>query len=128
MECNQDVRLNDLARKDFAVKAAEVFLDYLTKHYFPKLAETYNKPVGVFQMALPGISLFPNPIINSLNVQNSQPADLHIYNFLGEMVLSKKIGICEEIDLHSLNDGIYLVTLSSGSKTLCSGKMIKASR
>lgn len=127
MECNQDVRLNDLARKDFAVKAAQVFLDYLTKHYFPKLAETYNKPVGVSQLALPAITLFPNPIINTLNVHNSQPVEIRIYNFLGEIIFSKNIGVNEVIDLHQLNDGVYLVTLSSGSKTLSSGKMIKAS-
>lgn len=128
IECNQDVRFTDLARKDFANKAAEVFIDFLTKHYFPKLAETYNKPVGVSQLALPAISLFPNPVINTLNVQNSLPVDIRIYNFLGEMIFSKKIGIYEEIDLHQLNDGIYLVTLSNGSKMLSSGKMIKNSR
>lgn len=126
MECNQDVRFNDLARKDFAGKAAEVFLDFLTKHYFPKLAETYSKPVGVGQLPLPAIALFPNPVNNVLFVQNTLPSDLRIFNFLGELVFSKRIGICEEIDLQNLKDGIYLVTLSNSGRILSCGKMIKS--
>lgn len=127
IECNQDVRFNDLSRKDFAYKAAEVFLDFLTKHYFPKLAETYSKPVGVEQLPVTTFSIFPNPIKNVLHVQNSLPSVLRIYNFLGEMIFSKKIGIFEEINLQSLKDGIYLVTLSDGIKTISCGKMIKMS-
>jgi N-formylglutamate amidohydrolase len=128
IECNQDVRFTDLARKDFASKTAEILLDFLTKHYFPKLSETYCKTVGVEQIAMPELLLFPNPVTNILSVQNSVPSVMHIYNFLGELVFSKKIGASEEIDLHYLKDGIYLVTLSNGSKILRNEKIIKTSQ
>jgi hypothetical protein len=121
------VRFTDPARKDFASKTAVVFLDYLTKHYFPKLSETYCKTVGIAQMTMPELLLYPNPFNNVLSIQNSLPADIRIYNLLGELIISKKIGICEEIDLSCLKDGIYLVTLSSESKILHIEKIVKSS-
>ena len=125
IECNQDVRFTDLARKDFASKTAAVFLDYLTKHYFPKLPETYCKTVGVVQMKMQEILLFPNPFCDILSIQNSQPTDMRIYNFLGELVYSKRIGIAEGTDLQWLKDGIYLVTLSIGNRIIHNEKVIK---
>lgn len=124
LECNQDVRFNELARKDFASKTAGVFLDYLSKHYFPMSSETYCKPVGIDQISLSKVLLFPNPFENEVYVQNSISTNLSIYDFQGKLVYSNRIGIEAQVNLGYLNEGIYLFVFSS-SKILYSIKMIK---
>ena len=41
IECNQDVRFEATARNSFAAAAAVIFLNYLIRHYFPGLPDTY---------------------------------------------------------------------------------------
>lgn len=125
LECNQDVRFNDLVRKDFASKTAVVLLDYITKHYFPMSSETYCKTVGIDQFYSPKVVLFPNPFDNEVNVQNSDPTNLSIYDFQGKRVYFKRIGKEEQIYLGHLNEGIYLFVFSYGNQILRSVKMIK---
>lgn len=125
LECNQDVRFNDLSRKNFASKTAIVFLDYLSKHYFPASAQTYCKPVGIDQIYLPEISLFPNPFENVVHVQNAMTSHLSIYDFQGKLVYFNRIGMKEQVNLGHLNEGIYLFVFSCDGKISYSVKMIK---
>lgn len=125
IECNQDVRFNELVRQDFAAKTSSILLDYLVRHYFPKLPETYCLTVGVDQIFKSKILLYPNPFENDIYVQNSIPADLNIYDFQGRLVYSKKVGIEEQVHLGQLNDGVYLFVFKKGDKILYSEKMIK---
>jgi N-formylglutamate amidohydrolase len=127
IECNQDVRFNEPARLDFASKTAVVFLDYLTRHYFPQLAQTYCTGVGIEQTFTSKFLLFPNPFENVLYFQNSIPTDLIIYDFQGRLVFSKKIGAEDKIELNQLKNGIYLVRMSSNGKILHTEKLIKDS-
>lgn len=126
IECNQDVRFTSTARKDFAAKAATVLLNYLTIHYFPKLAEKYCNTVGVADIYSPQFKLYPNPFSNVLKVQTLlQQCELQIYNFQGSLVFSKAIAADEIINLGRLKDGIYLVTLSNNGKVFHTEKIIK---
>jgi N-formylglutamate amidohydrolase len=125
VECNQDIRFTSTARKDFASKAAIVFLNYLTIHYFPELANTYCNTVGVSELLISQSKLYPNPFNNLLNVQINIPSDLQIYNFQGSLVYSKSIITEEIIDLSQLKGGIYLVTLSIKGKIFHTEKIIK---
>ena len=127
IECNQDVRFNEVARQDFATKTAQVLLDYLIKHYFPKLPETYCKIVGVEQIGMSEFLLFPNPFDKVLSVQNSMPTDICIYNFQGKLVYSERIGVEETIELGFLKNGVYLVTIGTNGKILYRQKIIKSS-
>jgi len=125
IECNHDVRFVETLRKEFAAKAAHVFLDYLKIHYFPQLADTYCNNVGIEKFNSSQSKLYPNPFSNILNIQNLTPSDLRIYNSQGSLVLSKKIGAVEKIDLSHLKQGIYLVTITSNDKILHTEKIIK---
>lgn len=127
IECNQDVRFIESTRKDFASKSAVVFLDYLKKHYFPNLPQTYCNSVHVEQTFSSQFLLYPNPFENVLYFQNSIPTDLLIYNFQGKIIYSKRIGTEEKIDLGHLKNGIYLVTLYRDGKLLHREKIIKES-
>ena len=121
------MRFNEVARQDFATKTAQVLLDYLIKHYFPKLPETYCKIVGVEQIGMSEFLLFPNPFDKVLSVKNSMPTDICIYNFQGKLVYSERIGTEETIELGFLKNGVYLVTLGNDGKILYRQKIIKSS-
>ncbi len=125
IECNQDVRFTDLSRKDFAARTATIFLDYLTKHYFPTSSQTYCKTVGIDQIYLPNLSLYPNPFDNEVNLHNSISTTLSIYDFQGKLVFTDRVGVEEQLHLGYLDEGIYLFVLSNGGKILRSVKMIK---
>ena len=125
IECNHDVRFDESTRKDFANNFAIVFLDFLIKHYFPQLPESYCNINGVEQINRSGFLMYPNPFVNILSVHYIMPADMQIYNFEGKSVYSKRIGIDDVINLSQLKSGIYFVTLSCGGKILYRGKLIK---
>lgn len=125
IECNQDVRFVSTARKEFAIKTAEVFLNYLTMHYFPQLADTYCNNVGIEDFNLSQTKLFPNPFNKTLIIQNPIQTDLQIYNSQGSLVFSKRISSEENLDLSHLKQGIYLFTISSNGKILYTEKIIK---
>lgn len=71
------------------------------------------------------LSVFPNPATNSITVKASstgvESLDLVIYNAMGQKLLSRRINgvgaVNEQIDLSALQPGLYLVGLSSGSRT-----------
>jgi hypothetical protein len=128
IECHQDVRFTSTARKDFAAKAAAVFLNYLTLHYFPKLADTYCNTVGVTEVNVSQVRLYPNPFSTLLKVQTlKQQAELYIYNCQGIRIFSKRVSTDEIIDLSRLTEGIYLATLSINGKIFHTEKIIKKS-
>jgi hypothetical protein len=128
IECNQDVRFTDLERSNFAAAAAMVFLDYLIKHYFPDLPDSYCNLADVYQAYPSDFVVFPNPFENILSAHSPIPADLNIYNIQGSPVYSKKIAIEERIDLSHLQNGVYLLTLSNRGIILYKGKIIKKGR
>ncbi|WP_299047747.1 T9SS type A sorting domain-containing protein [uncultured Polaribacter sp.] len=63
------------------------------------------------------VSLYPNPLINNLNVSFSNlnsvgNISLNVYNVLGKRVLSEKVVSSNtSIDISRLNQGIYLVRI-----------------
>lgn len=125
IECNQDVRFTESTRLVFASRTATVFLDYLTKHYFPQLPLSYCNNVGVEEFCSPEFLLYPNPFESFLSVRSPVPADLRIYNFQGKLVFSRRIDTKEKIDLSRLPRGLYLVTLSNGTRIIYHEKLIK---
>jgi hypothetical protein len=125
IECNQNVRLIDTNRKEFASNFAVVLLNYLKKHYFPNLSETYCNRVPVEQTFVPGFLLFPNPFENVLYINNTIPSDLSVYDFQGNLIITKRIGNAGKIDLGYLKNGIYIITICRNGKKLHSEKIIK---
>jgi hypothetical protein len=125
IECNQDVRFTDSERSNFADKAAVVFLDYLIKHYFPDLPDSYCNITDIDKPHLSDILFFPNPFDSKLSSHSPVPAELNIYNIMGVLVYSGRIGIEEETDLSQLKNGLYVVTLSNCGVIFFKGKIIK---
>ena len=66
------------------------------------------------------ISLYPNPVINSLNIQNSSEAIIEkvsIYNMRGKLIL-QEINPIAAIDLKSLDFGMHLVKIETSQGVL----------
>ena len=125
IECNQNVRLIESSRKDFASNFAIVLLDYLKKHYFPNLPDAYCNRLSVEKTWVQKLLLFPNPFENILYFMNSTPSDLSIYDSQGKIIITKRIETEGTIDLGYLKNGIYIVTISKNGDILYSGKIMK---
>lgn len=83
--------------------------------------EKYSNTCLIAQANSQSISLFPNPASNVLNIEleNSEPAELHIYDYLGrEVLVSQLIG--NSLDISNLKSGYYILRLHSNSGMLTS--------
>jgi hypothetical protein len=72
--------------------------------------------IGITETAIPIFHLFPNPANKKLTIQldNFEKTTIRIYNTLGEVVLITKLnGKTSEIDISSLNNGVYFVSLDN---------------
>ncbi len=127
IECNQEVRFEETARNNFGASTATVFLNYLIKHYFPDLQQTYCKPVDIEWPVTEEFSLYPVPFTETLSIRSIIPSQINIYNYMGELLFKKEIGMEDCLDLRHLKDGIYLITLSYEDKILFRKKIIKIS-
>lgn len=61
------------------------------------------------------INIYPNPVKDFLNIQNSQKYDFEIYNMLGKLVL-KGDNIENQINVNTLTKGIYILKLINDEK------------
>jgi N-formylglutamate amidohydrolase len=127
MECNQDVRFEATARNSFAAASAAIFLNYLIRHYFPNLPDTYcNTPV----IGLPDdgeFFIYPVPFSSSITVRVLSPGQLNIYNLQGELMISREVSGEESINTDGLKNGTYLAILSRGGKVIRRCKIVKGS-
>jgi hypothetical protein len=127
IECNHDVRFEEAARDDFAAATATVFLDYLIKHYFPDLPDTYCNPVDIELPVNCEFGVYPVPFNETLTVRVMQPCQLTIYNYRGELLMTKAVMQEEKINMESLKSGTYLAIFSTDGKVLYRCKIIKGS-
>jgi hypothetical protein len=80
------------------------------------------------------MDVFPNPLtdITTLEVHSleSTPTEIIVFNIIGKQVFSTKImGISPnskiEVDLSSLNPGVYFLNLMSQKQTIATRKIVK---
>jgi hypothetical protein len=66
-----------------------------------------------------GITLYPNPVRDYLNLRSIDPIDqISVYNLLGQQVrFSSPSNSQTSIDMTSLDTGIYVVKIKAGGKT-----------
>ncbi|MDD3321820.1 MAG: endonuclease [Paludibacter sp.] len=62
-------------------------------------------------------SISPNPVQNELSI-NSEEQQMHfvVYNLSGQLMLAGQLNISKTIQVSQLNNGMYLLQLSSGNK------------
>lgn len=81
---------------------------------------------GIADNTLAGMQLYPNPATNNVHVAivsaETSNATLAIYNLVGQMVYSENVALTEgnnmmEVNINSLNAGIYMVNVKTAKGT-----------
>ena len=82
--------------------------------------------IGIEDPSVSPLILFPNPVINELNISNiSKGATISVYDLNGKLLLTKTaLSVTEKMDVSPLNKGIYLIKVID-EKTIRTIKMIK---
>ena len=64
------------------------------------------------------INIFPNPVTNSITIENQQQAILEILNIQGQTILQQQIQpVKTDIDISAFTKGVYILRLCSHDKT-----------
>jgi hypothetical protein len=73
------------------------------------------------------IKLYPNPNNGNFIVElfKNIDATIFIHNLLGQVILSKKAGLINNIELGDLNSGVYLITIKKSNAIIYSQSIIK---
>jgi N-formylglutamate amidohydrolase len=127
IECNHDVRFEETARDNFAAATATVLLDYLIRHYFPGLPQTYCNQTGIESPVNKEFGVYPVPFNEILTVRAAIPCQLSIYNMKGELLMTEPVTGEEIINMEELIDGIYLAVFSINGDAIFRCKIIKGS-
>lgn len=89
-----------------------VFLNDLTVDVTSSTTLSTNNPKNAFEFGL-----FPNPVKNELRIQTQETIKrVEVLDLLGRQVLSRE-NINEFLDVSSLNDGLFIVRLTSDKGT-----------
>lgn len=72
------------------------------------------------------VSSYPNPVSNilSINVSGSNDNTVKLVDVLGKTVYVEKIGSSKKIDLSNVNNGVYILTVTSASGSVLQNKRI----
>ena len=87
-------------------------------HTFTVVEET-----GVGENATVSVNVFPNPMNDILYIESDDVANVIIYNSVGQQVLF--VENKNEIDVASLNNGLYFVIISDGKGSSLVKKVVK---
>ena len=77
---------------------------------------TYDGPSSVGDEELLSLKVFPNPVIDRLNIENFTSPNFDIFNAQGKLVVS---GVMQDgqIDVSPLTEGIYFLQVEQGAVT-----------
>jgi PKD repeat protein len=83
-----------------------------------------NNNLSLHTEALSINSVYPNPFTHSIKIQNVENASVQVIDVLGKVVYNMNVEANAELDLHSLDAGIYTLLIQSdfGNKSI---KLIK---
>lgn len=89
----------------------------------------YDGPLGTLEIQRPGLSVYPDPVQNFLNINTEIPGSsqykVEILNFLGSTIISGKYSSRKlQMNVESLSAGIYFVKISCQG-VLYSSRFIK---
>lgn len=125
IECHQDVRLTDSARKRFADSLATVILAYMDTHYFSEGVATTCQPVSANDVTNDSPWLYPNPVTDYLYVSaDKHYSQLRIENAMGQTIITNSYPE-HKIDVSKLYAGFYSVKLYLGNKYISTTRFIK---
>jgi hypothetical protein len=84
---------------------------------------------GIADITTAQIAIYPNPVHSGMKVSlpgSVNNAQIDIYNMLGSKVYTQSIDNSKEIDVSSLETGLYVARISEGGRILATRKFTKA--
>ena len=78
---------------------------------------THVKNVGVNEAALENVRIYPNPVRNSLNIENANNLLVNIYAANGQLVKNVTANGNTTISVNDLTAGLYIVKMQSEKAT-----------
>lgn len=77
-----------------------------------------NGILGVNELAMENISIYPNPAQDILNITNAENANIQIFDMLGRLIISKQdISLNEQLNVSGLTVGAYFIKISKDGNT-----------
>lgn len=100
--------------------------DVLVDSVDVKVVATLGVKENVKTSANVSVASFPNPVTNLLtvNVTGSNDNTVKIVDILGKVMYFEKIGTTKKIDVSDLNNGVYILTVTSANGTILQNKKI----
>mgnify|MGYP000848569308 FL=1 len=81
------------------------------------LVSTGNPPTSVEKVSRPTLNLYPNPAVNTIQINIGTTATVEIYTTNGTRVQKTAINPGEFIDVNHLSQGLYFIRVITGEKT-----------
>ncbi|MBS1683932.1 MAG: T9SS type A sorting domain-containing protein [Bacteroidetes bacterium] len=109
--------------------AADSANSVLTIPYVARLNQSVTCPTGITAVEAGKIEFYPNPVRDMAHLAIPGTLDngqIDIYNLLGSRVYSGTVRGDKDIDLSSLDAGLYIARISDGGKVIATRKFTKA--
>ena len=78
---------------------------------------------AVEEEVAPAVSIYPNPVSETVSIEGLEPAEVQVYNTLGQMVKTVKDG--HEINMAGLPQGVYLLRIADADGNIYTNKITK---
>ena len=82
-----------------------------------------SAPLALQEMEKVSWEVYPNPAKYNVVINNIEPAEVQVYNALGQLV--KTVRESNEIDLGGLVDGVYLLRITDKEGNTFSERIVK---
>ncbi len=71
------------------------------------------------------LKIFPNPVLNELNIEHADNLKIKIYNVVGNNLFNSNLDTINKIDLSNFNSGIYFIEFTDKNKNRLVKQFIK---
>lgn len=97
-------------------------LDFATVSYYQNDLNWFENNLNTLSLtsnSLDEISIYPNPVKNSLYFEGNMTEDLNVsvYNVLGKQVLNATVNQNQALDVSKLNNGVYIIKFNNYNST-----------
>ena len=98
----------------WSVFPASVFIDWV------RVYELNTSTSVEDELSIPGLSIYPNPANDLLQIEFDSPADyqLKIYDVSGRLLIESRTTRSGPLDISSLKKGLYLLQISDGQRAI----------
>lgn len=109
---------------DVILATADIYFDFNPAIVTNTATTEFVQTLSVATFEEGKVTVYPNPTNGILNiVASNEIIDVNIYNYLGQLVLSVKE--TSKIDMSTLSQGVYLITLIDSKGSIYTQKIIK---